>query len=79
MRCPNGSAPGWWGAAREASGGGGGLGMVRKKVRERATAQLANLIIYPLRLLPLDRGELILLYEVIYVCAFITHLCKEPE
>ena len=27
----------------------GGWGMVRKKVRERATAQLANLRIYPLQ------------------------------
>lgn len=45
VRSPNGSAPGWWGAASEASGGG--RGMVRKEVRERATAQLANLRITP--------------------------------
>ena len=71
----NGSAPGGWGAAREARRGG--WGMVRK-VRERAKAQLANLIIYPLRLLPLDRGELIFLNEMIYVSTFVTHLCKDP-
>lgn len=44
VRCPNGSAPGRWGAASVSERGG--WGMVRKKVRERATAQLANLRIY---------------------------------